>query len=465
MMDNGKYRKILEALIGVLDEGVHIVDADGVAIFYNRVMAKIEQVKVEDIIGNDYQSSFPDMHPDDSTIYHVLRHKQSIRNRLQTYVNLSGKRISTINTTIPVLDGDDLIAAIEVANDITQLSDLSDKIMQLQEESNPTQGGHGKTIKRYHFSDLIGESEAFLKSVSRAKRAARSDAPVFIYGETGTGKELFAQSIHYGGQRASAPFLAQNCAALPADLLEGILFGTAKGGFTGAVDRAGLFEQASGGTLLLDELNSMPYELQSKLLRVLQESYVRRVGGMKDIPVDVRIIATVNEDPRELIEQGVLRQDLYYRLSVVNLEIPPLRERKSDIPYLAEALRAKHCQKLHKELSHFSRDALRLLMDYDYPGNVRELENIVIQAIFMADEEKWITSDLINIPKPRQKGRRHGNDYEAGESLTDYLERTEKAIIQDMFDRCSGNVSQCASALHIKRQTLQHKLKKYGILI
>ena len=155
--------------------------------------------------------------------------------------------------------------------------------------------------------------------MERAKRAAQNDMPVLIYGETGTGKELFAQSIHYGGTRSGKPFIAQNCAALPSNLLEGLLFGTAKGGFTGAVDRAGLFELANHGTLLLDELNSMPYELQSKLLRVLQESYIRRVGGSEDIPVDVRVITTVNEDPVDLIRQGKLRQDLYYRLSVVTL--------------------------------------------------------------------------------------------------------------------------------------------------
>ena len=169
--------------------------------------------------------------------------------------------------------------------------------------------------------------------MERAKRAAQNDMPVLIYGETGTGKELFAQSIHYGGTRSGKPFIAQNCAALPQQpAWRGFCSAPPRGGFTGAVDRAGLFELANHGTLLLDELNSMPYELQSKLLRVLQESYIRRVGGSEDIPVDVRVITTVNEDPVDLIRQGKLRQDLYYRLSVVTLNIPPLRERRGDIP-------------------------------------------------------------------------------------------------------------------------------------
>ena len=172
---------------------------------------------------------------------------------------------------------------------------------------------------------MVGENPLFTAAVEKARKAASNNASVFIYGETGTGKELFAQSIHYASSRKDKPFIGQNCAALPQALLEGILFGTSKGGFTGAVDRAGLFEQAKGGTLLLDEISAMPYELQSKLLRVLQEDYIRRVGGTQDIPVDTRIIATVNEDPLKLIGEGKLRKDLYYRLNVVNLSIPPLR--------------------------------------------------------------------------------------------------------------------------------------------
>ena len=195
--------------------------------------------------------------------------------------------------------------------------------------------------------------------------AAKNNASVFIYGETGTGKELFAQSIHYGGSRAGKPFLAQNCAALPESLLEGILFGTAKGGFTGAVDRAGLFEQANGGTLLLDEISAMPYELQSKLLRVLQEDYIRRVGGTKDIPIDVRIIATVNEPAEKLIEEGKLRKDLYYRLNVVGLIIPDLSSRKDDIPVLVERFLEKHDKVFGKELWMVSDRAMKKLMEYN----------------------------------------------------------------------------------------------------
>ena len=269
------------------------------------------------------------------------------------------------------------MAAIEVAKDITDIRRMSDTLLELQKEKTTPPEQRKNTIKRYTFDDIHGKNEDFQIALNRARKAAETDASVFIYGETGTGKELFAQSIHYGGKRHNKPFLAQNCAAIPESLLEGLLFGTSKGSFTGAVDREGLFEQANGGTLLLDEISAMPYDLQSKLLRVLQESYIRRVGGMKDIPINVRIIATVNEPPEDLIAQGKLRSDLYYRLNVVNLQIPALRERLDDVQVLAESFLEKFNKRYNKEMWMISDGALKKLKSHDYPGNVRELQNIM----------------------------------------------------------------------------------------
>ena len=202
---------------------------------------------------------------------------------------------------MPIFIKDKVVGALEIAKDITYVKELSEKLMDLQNELNisaqANKHSNKKKIKKYSFIDIIGEDEKILELKEIAKRASNTSSSVLIYGETGTGKELFAQSIHYGGNRKDKPFIAQNCAAIPETLLEGILFGTEKGGFTGAVAREGIFEQADGGTLLLDEINSMSEALQSKLLRVLQEGYIRRIGGLKDIPIDVRIIATTNEDP------------------------------------------------------------------------------------------------------------------------------------------------------------------------
>lgn len=463
-MNGHEYKKILIALIGILNEGVHIVDSSGISIFYNETMAKMEQTSVNDILEKDFIHSFRDIKLEESTIYQALRSGERTYDRPQQYTSLSGKPISTVNTTIPVMDEQGKrIAAIEVANNITQLTQLSERIMTLQEQMDPPRAAKAKKLKKYRFTDLIGTDPSFQKSIELARRASQNDEPVFIYGETGTGKELFAQSIHYDGNRARGPFLAQNCAALPGNLLEGILFGTVKGSFTGALDRAGLFEQANGGTLLLDELNSMPYDLQSKLLRTLQESYIRRVGGLRDIPIDVRVIATVNEDPQELFERGVLRKDLYYRLSVINIEIPPLRERKSDIPKLAESLVAKHSAKFSQGKFQIAQDTVDLLMAYDYPGNIRELENILVQAMFNVDHQNILTPELVTLPSI-QKHNKQAVEFQAGESFAGYIEGIEKNILADMFQRYNGNVSRCASALKMKRQTLQHKLKKYEIL-
>lgn len=311
---------------------------------------------------------------------------------------------------------------------------------------------------------MNGENPVFKAELARAKRAAENDVNVLICGETGTGKELFAQSIHYASPRKNKPFLAQNCAALPESLLEGILFGTTKGGFTGAVDRAGLFEQADGGTLLLDEVSAMPYELQGKLLRVLQEDNLRRVGGSRDIPFDVRIIATINEPAEKLIEEGKLRRDLYYRLNIVNLEIPPLRERKSDIPILTKRFVEKNNIRYNKQVWMISDEALQKLHDYDYPGNVRELENIIMAAISLAGDEHVLGPEDININRSYRATSSKVADFsKENTTLTEYLENIEKTVIQQHLVANDGNVSKTAKDLGIVRQNLQHKIKKYKL--
>lgn len=488
------YRALLKAASEVLGEAMHIVDSEGTTIIYNEAMASLEKISVEDALGKPFRQVFSNIPEAESTLYQALVNGQEVRNKQQTYLNIYGKEITTINTTIPIIVDGKAVAAMEVARDITDIKDMSDRLLRLQdsisagsrgadersdggdqeaeveegdlEESkgNASQGGRLSEISHYHFSDIIGEDEAFVQALDRAKKATSNIASVFIYGETGTGKELFAQSIHYGGKRAKKPFLAQNCAAIPESLLEGILFGTEKGGFTGAVDRAGLFEQASGGTLLLDEISAMPYELQSKLLRVLQEKYIRRVGGSRDILVDARIIATVNEEPQRLIERGALRPDLYYRLNVIGIKIPPLRNRLDDIPILTDVFMKKYNEEYGKEIWMVSDQALEKLKNYDYPGNVRELENIIMSAISMAGDEHVLTADDIDIQQTYREKPSAINDFEKEEgSLAEYLEEIERKVILRHLDANSGNVSRTAKDLQMLRQNLQHKLKKYDI--
>ena len=376
-------------------------------------------------------------------------------------MNKDGKKITTINTTVPIIDNGEVIAAVEVSKDITKIQEMSNRILELRKELKEPNEVKELKIKKYRFNNLVGKSSNFKAVLNIARKAANSSASVFIYGETGTGKELIAQSIHFDGTRQNKPFLAQNCAALPETLLESILFGTAKGGFTGAVDRAGLFEQANGGTLLLDEINSMPYELQGKLLRVLQEDYIRRVGGSKDIPIDVRIIATVNEPAETLIKQGKLRKDLYYRIKIIPIDVPPLRERRDDILILAEQFIDKHNKRYNKNVWMLSDKAKEKLLNYNYPGNVRELENIIMAAISMIDDENVITEKHILIDDEHNSLK---IDYEFLENgIEQYLENLEKEIIKNTLITYQNNITKSADHLKIKRQTLQHKIKKYNL--
>ena len=457
-MQPKEYEALIGAITEIIDEGVQVVSRDGRTLLYNSAMARMEDTAREEVLGKEFNEAFAQIPAGESTLRRALRENKSTLNSQQTYLNKYGKEITTVNTTVPLVVDGEVVAAVEIAKDITHFKNMSDTLIKLQEEATGSARPKRPEIRHYNFADLIGENQEFQEVIHMAKKAGTTKASVFIYGETGTGKELIAQSIHYNGDRKDGPFLAQNCAALPESLLESILFGTAKGGFTGAVDRAGLFEQANGGTLLLDEISAMPYELQSKLLRVLQEDYIRRIGGTRDVPVDVRIIATVNEEPEQLIARGALRKDLYYRLCIVNLSIPPLRQRRDDIPVLAERLLQKQARRFGKPVRGISPDAMRKLLDYDYPGNVRELENILMSAVSLAEDNDFLDASHIHL-----RTNPVGLNPAGGESVDRYLARLEREAVEWAMGEAGGNVSRAAAFLGIKRQTLQHKLKRLGI--
>lgn len=455
------YENIALKILQLVDEGVHIIDSDGKTIMYNEAMARLEKTDRSEVIKRPFTDVFKNMDSSNSTLIQALKNQKTTMYKQQTYHNKDGKEITTINSTVPVLDGEKVIAAIEVAKNITSMREMSQTILDLHKEKLDPNRVKEYRIKRYSFQNLIGQNSDFLKSVDIAKKAANNSASVFIYGETGTGKELIAQSIHFESERRDKPFLAQNCAALPESLLEGILFGTAMGGFTGAVDRPGLFEQANGGTLLLDEVSAMPYVLQGKLLRVLQEQYIRRVGGQKDIPIDVRIIATINEPAADLIARGELRKDLFYRLNVIGINLIPLRERKDDILLLADKFIEKHSRKNDKEIWSLSEQAKKKLLNYSYPGNVRELENIIVSGILMTDGQNILSEEFLLINEVDNALPKQHNIKDRG--LDDYMGSLEKEIIETALATNSFNISKTAEQLRIKRQTLQHKIKRYQI--
>jgi arginine utilization regulatory protein len=467
----------LKAILSSIDEGIHAVNEKGITIYYNEIAAKLDGLRVEEVMGKHLLEVFPSLDVETSTLLKVILNHEAIYNQHQRFTNVKGKQVVTVNTTLPLLVADKLVGAVEVSKDITKVKELSEKLIDLQAQIMQKQ--HAKRQKRaktavpaeeesgakYHFNDIITNSTLMEEIKQQGARAAQTTSPILITGETGTGKELFVQSIHNASPRTTAPFIAQNCAALPTTLLEGILFGTVKGSFTGAEDRLGLFELADGGTIFLDEINSMPLDLQAKLLRVIQEKQVRRVGGQTEFYIDVRIIAATNEDPGIALQENRLRSDLYYRLNVLSLRIPPLRERKGDIPLLTQHFIQRFNYRFGKLVTGIAAEAEELLERHDWPGNVRELEHTIEAAMNLVDGDVIKAEDLPHFFKRAAPLRQSLPGLsQSGEGVTmnlrDALQTLEEALIEKALKDTDANIMQAAKLLGIPRQTLQYKLSK-----
>jgi two-component system response regulator HupR/HoxA len=313
---------------------------------------------------------------------------------------------------------------------------------------------------RYQFDEIVGNSAALRRTLDLVERAVPSDTTVLVLGETGTGKELIARALHYNGPRADKPFVSENCGALTPELLTSELFGHARGAFTGASDdRQGLFEVADGGTLFLDEIGECPPELQTRLLRVLDQGEIRRVGDSHPRKVDVRIIAATNRDLAADVAAGRFRQDLYYRLKVFSVSLPPLRERREDIPLLAEHFLRTLQRRNGKQLLGISESALGCLTAYDFPGNVRELQHEIERAFTLAEAGEFVTAEMLSEPIAKTTAPAEA----AGQHLRGVVERAETQAIRDALLRCNGNQTQAAADLGIGRRTLLDKMQRYGI--
>lgn len=446
---------LLESLISNLKEGIHIVDSKGKTIYYNHAMENIEGMKSEDVMGKEIQEYLRDI--EHSTILGSLKSGHTYRDTLQNYSNGAGKIITSVNSTIPVMVDGKVEAVIEIARDMTQIKKLNETICQLENKS--------KSKKNYYtFNDIIGSSRVLNEEILKSKRASISNSSVLIYGETGCGKELFAQGIHYEGIRRDKPFIAINCAAIPSALLEGMLFGTVKGSFTGAENKKGLFEEAHRGTILLDEINSMDPYLQSKLLRVLQDGYIRPLGSNKIIDVDVRIIATINEEADKLIREGKLRKDFYYRLSVIKVMIPPLRERKEDISQLCDFFINYYNGILYRNVKGISEDVMEGFLNYSWPGNVRELKNNIESAMNMVEDGEILTKECFGNKINSVVEVTSEEGFRGDIPLNEYIDSLEKNIIEKSYKKNNKNITKTSEELKISRQNLQYKLKKYKLL-
>jgi arginine utilization regulatory protein len=451
---------IINCLLQYLDEGIQIVDSKGRTIYYNEAMGRVEGLEPDEVIGKRAIEFLKGVEEDSSTLMNALKCGQKYVDVIQHYSSHLGKEVTTINTTVPVIHNDEVIAAIEISKDMTQLKELNEKLCKLQASGN-SKG------KYFTFKDIMGTSQCLKDAINKAMRASLSNSSVLIYGETGCGKELFAQSIHYSGLRKDKPFIAINCAAIPSNLLEAVLFGTVKGSFTGSENKKGLFEDAHGGTLLLDEINSMDPALQSKLLRVLQDGYIRPIGSNSVVEIDVRIIATLNENPEDLMKEGKLRKDFYYRLSVIKIDVPPLRERQEDILHLSRYFIKHYNRLLGKNVIDLSNEAASMFLCYSWPGNVRELKNIIEASMNMIDTSSYITKEYIDnrLAKPQALGLQPCTNSGLGDlSLEEYMDNIERQIINDYMKIHDFNISKTAASLKISRQNLQHKIKKYKLL-
>ena len=489
MLDIG-YKEFLHVFAG-FSEGVLIVDSRGTIIYYNASMAAIDDLASDDVLGRTVIEVY-ELSEDSSVIMQCLKSHKPIIDRPLLYRTRRGKVANTIHTVFPLFKRDRLVGAICLVREYNVLEETISAI------SIPRSGRSLPNDTRFDFNAIVGSSIEFLRAVNTAKMAAATPSPVMLYGETGTGKELFAQAIHNQSGRKKSRYTAVNCAAIPENLLEGLLFGTTTGAFTGARNKLGLFERANGGTIYLDELNSMAVGLQTKILRVIQERKVRRLGALSENEIDVKIISSVNKPPHMTLADNTLRPDLYYRLGVVFIPIPPLRERKEDIVLLAQHFLAKHSQALGRQVTDISDDVLDLFHDYDWPGNVRELEHVIEGAINLVVsshtiERRHLQSHLTTwrrlrgqpeavltppagMPSPGAGAAGQQTEtgtvspdrgikslLKSGKGLPDTQADHERQVLIEALTAYQGNITRAASSIGISRQLFNYKLKKYQI--
>ena len=446
------FEKYIEQVLKVFRyvDSALITDADGNIQYYYTRKEYINGLNEEEVIGRHILDVFSNIDNNSSTIMQVLATGRPVLNMPQQLVTYEGVVLNAMTSTLPIMESNRLIGTIDVSSYNSETFAVSDEYIKKEKEL-------------YTLDDMVTLSESMVDLKEKIQKISNTDSSVMIYGETGTGKELVAQSIHTSGKRKGKPFIAQNCSAIPASLLESILFGTTKGSFTGAEDRKGLFELADGGTLFLDEINSMELSVQGKLLKAIEEKQFTRVGGSKPIHVDVKIISATNEKLEDSVARGVIRQDLLYRLSVVRLNIPPLRERMIDIGPLVQHFISLFNYKMDRQVTRLEDGVYDLFNGYNWPGNVRELRSAIESGFNISSGRVIRMKDL---PEYLVNSLQHSNadKYEVDytRSLKDMVEDYERHIIEKVLAESSSKV-EAATKLKTTKQVFNYKLKKYNI--
>ncbi|MEG0377828.1 MAG: sigma 54-interacting transcriptional regulator, partial [Eubacterium sp.] len=447
----------IEFLEEVEDVGVFVIDKNEKIICYSKGCEKIDGYTKEEVIGLHPRDIYKVIHPllseerlDASLTLASMREGRTYIDLYDCYQTQQKEEIDISNSSYPIRDEQG-----EVIGALTVYREVSDYLNMVSVRNNEKADAKNHYIKKnknglqYDFSDIIGQSIAMQKCITQGKIASETNAPVLIFGETGTGKEVFAQSIHNKDSRKERPFVAINCSAIPVNLLESTLFGTTKSAFTGAADTNGLFAEAEGGTLFLDELNSMDIALQSKLLRVIETKHYRKVGGTKEIKSNIRIISALNQEPFEAIENNQLRRDLYYRLAIFVIHLPPLRERKEDLLLLSESFIENISGALGKKVTKLSRDTYNIFKRHQWDGNIRELKHVITQSLYMAGNSElflkaeYLPQYLLNVGKtPAQNSL--PREFGAALGLKESLDLIEQQLIENALRKNGENVSKTA---------------------
>lgn len=467
--------ELLRGTLDVISDGIQIYDADANIKFFNRATRELLDMPLTEQIEGHHLLDVFAVDPEYSTTLAALSKRTAVTGRVDKYKSTTGKDLSTVNAGIPIIKNGRILGCVSFERDMKMIQNTLANYQNMQQILLQHLSLSFKPVKspRYTLNDVIGADPTLLAAKKLAEKMALKDINILIQGETGTGKEIFAQGIHNLSSRKNGKFVAVNCAAFPETLIEGLLFGTTKGAFTDSTDKIGLIEEANHGTLFLDELNSMSLGMQAKLLRVLQEKTLRRVGSTKAIHVDVRVISSCNEDAYELCENGKLRSDLFYRLAPVVIEIPPLRERLEDIPLLTWHYIGQNQDQLIQPIKDISINFFDRLRQHRWPGNVRELFHVLYFALSDCDNEILQESNLpprLRVPgsystKKIQNDPLHVLDktQDFSRGFSKMVQDYEREVLEQAYLVCKNNATKTAELLKISRQNLQYYFKKYKI--
>lgn len=453
-------------MFDLLDDGIIVVDMNGKIIVYNSASEILDELNRKDVIGKHINECFK-MNNHASSTLKALETKKVSKNVYQSYTTMKGKRVCSVSSSYPLIKENEILGVLTLTKDILKFKEILNIFYAHNiEEAEAYDGKVGFT-----FDQIIGQNDELRKSINIAQIASKTTSNILIYGETGTGKELFAQSIH-NNSSVEGKFVSINCAAIPENLLEGILFGTTKGAFTGAIDHPGLFEEAKNGTLFLDEINSLSLGLQSKLLRAIETGKIRRVGEINERIVKPRILSALNIHPLKAVEQDILRRDLFYRLGVVTIIIPPLRARLDDIPLLVAEFLEKYNIEFTSNVKGITKEVAEVFNSHDWPGNVRELQHAIEHSMIVIGKNDYISLEnlptliLKNMNEVQDKPKNQLivdkiNENLENKNLTLIMEEIEIEIIKSALDTTKGNIAKAARLLGMNRQNLEYRIKKY----